>query len=163
MICIFLKERMRNAKNFNARKVLEVAFQNAKEKTLKPSIFQSGTWSHRMPVWAILINRPLNRTRYIKTWGTLNPGFSVYHTVSEAERKTVQCMDSDGSSIKNQDCRDTSKVGTWNGWTIEGKCWCDLTHWISVRVRSSALGIPKEELHSNISSTGSLRLCVLSQ
>ena len=35
---------------------------------------------------------PLNRTPYIKTWGTLNPGFSVYHTVSEAERKTVQCM-----------------------------------------------------------------------
>ena len=86
----------------------------------------------------ILINQPLDRTRYIKTWGMLNPGFSVCHTVSEAECKTVQCMDSGGSSIKNQDCRDTSKVGTWNGWTIEGKCWCDLTHWISVRVRSSA-------------------------
>ena len=56
MICIFLKERMRNAKNFNARKVLEVAFQNAKEKTLKPSISKSGTWSHRMSEWMILIN-----------------------------------------------------------------------------------------------------------
>ena len=35
--------------------------------------------------------------RSIKTWGTYAPGFSVYHTVSEAERKTVQCMDSGGS------------------------------------------------------------------
>ena len=30
---------------------------DVKEKTLKPSIFKSGTWSHRMPVWVILINR----------------------------------------------------------------------------------------------------------
>lgn len=30
---------------------------DVKEKTLKPSILKSGTWSHRMPVWAILINR----------------------------------------------------------------------------------------------------------
>ena len=74
-------------KTYQARKVLEVAFQNAKEKTLKPSagmsqrhiqhqvrrnqmrragipqvrnsipsILKSGTWSHRMPEWMILIN-----------------------------------------------------------------------------------------------------------
>ena len=29
---------------------------DVKEKTLKPSILKSGTWSHRMSEWAILIN-----------------------------------------------------------------------------------------------------------
>ena len=36
---------------------------DVKEKTLKPSILKSGTWSHRMSKWAILINY-CNRTQY---------------------------------------------------------------------------------------------------
>ena len=38
---------------------------DAKEKALKPSIFQSGTWSHRMSEWAILITTATERS--IKT------------------------------------------------------------------------------------------------